>query len=203
MRPRMLAALALVALMPTAGALYVVTPVEMWLSTGQANVGDTITLSFQPNSQENATAYAGRTLSVTARDMDEASTNATLDLGAVTLDGKATATLTWVVPAAADDRALVVQATDGEGLTITRHLSVGDAPPVYVIAMSGPSDDPDLPVSSDDPPAGGDGDGATPIPDGAEDAEASGDGDKGSPGLALPLLAAALVALAVALRRRA
>lgn len=141
---------AVVALAPSASAVYIVTPLQLTLGTDHANVGDEVEIVIGPSPDWDGASYAGRTLVVRYYyDPDEGAENRTeggstpsdqREIGRVTLDESSKGSIQWIVPAELDDHNAflsVANETDSEdGLAFT-HLPVGDAVPLMFALMSG------------------------------------------------------------------
>lgn len=193
-----LAAAGLMVASGPASAVYMVTPLTLRFSQDEAQVGDEITISVGPNAEDpNATQYAGRQLSVQygwnpneneerdpeqpTSDADEVSGN----VGVVQLDENVEGSLTWTIPAEADDHNVFFRVIGpGDELLASGHVRVGDAPPVMaILAGSGPSE-----VGEPLPPE----------PEG----ESASDEKSAVPAPGLLAVAVGVGALALALRRR-
>lgn len=142
-----------------ASAIYVMTPLQLHPSDREADVGDTLTFTIEPQNETERAAWAGETLSVRyafdAAEGEERSDDpdAPVDsssmqdrelLAALTLDDAARATFEWVVPEEVDARNVDVKlvSADGEAVGFT-HVAIGDAPPqMRMMAGSGPAPEP-------------------------------------------------------------
>lgn len=143
---------AVVALAPSASAIYIMTPLQLTLDSDHANVGDEVEIAIGPTPDWDGASYAGRTLVVRYYyDPDEGAEGQTApeggstrtdfrEIGRVTLDENSKGSIRWIVPAELDDHNAflsVANETDSEdGLAFT-HLPVGDAMPLMLSFMSG------------------------------------------------------------------
>jgi hypothetical protein len=135
-----------------AQALFIQTPLRLTADKGEAEVGDTVTFTIEPE-PENASArddWKGETVRVVWEEVamgDEPGHTGTVR-EAVGLDADANATFPWTVPARVDDMNLIVVVTDGKTRLAQFHLRVGDAEPI-MFAMGGA----EVPPPAGDPPA--------------------------------------------------
>ena len=125
---------ALLAVGPAAG-VYIERPLSLAVEPAEPEDGATLTLRIGPLDEANRTAFAGRTVEVRALDMQAEKATA-WPIANVTLDGQASATLTWQLPPEADDRNLAIEVLHEGDLAAQAHVAVGDAEPMYFIAVS-------------------------------------------------------------------
>ncbi len=146
-------AVAILAMISPAQAIYIETPLTLEPDAERADAGDQIDFQIEPN-PENRSAkkdWAGKTVQAgysydknEGKSGEDAPTNdegyIVDDLATITLDDEARGTITWEIPQELDgyNLAIFLEDDDGERLALAR-LAVGDAPEQMHI-MSGPSD---------------------------------------------------------------
>lgn len=198
--PLALALLACLLLAPAASALYVVTPLRAFADTNVAKVGDTLTVTIEPENETTAAEWAGKLVhAYYAYDRNENAEQPSESPDSYvrepigngfTLDGKAAASFTWTVPADANDHnvAIRIESPEGELLAVA-DVAVGDAPPMMRALGGSAGGGAPEPVQTDMGNAGSDREG-----------EAAESNDVPAPALVAGL--AVVVLAALALRRR-
>lgn len=138
MRP-IVVAIAALALLPGAQAIYIQTPLQLSSDAPQTNVGVTVNFTIGPDT-DDAQAWAGKSVRVEYAFPGEGEDYIVRPITDLTLDADVKGAFSWTIPSEVDNKNVDVRVMSGEDLLAVTNVGVGESAPIMYATGGGPAD---------------------------------------------------------------